>query len=134
MQNSQWHGALTVIGRTGLASLFLLGGLNKLLAYSETMDRMAAEGLVPASILLPMTILLELSGGIALVAGRFPAFLAGLALALFMLATNAAFHRFWELSEPIASLELSLFFKNISIAGALVYVAMTERARTMSEL
>lgn len=54
---------------------------------------------------------------------------------MFTLATNAVFYRFWEFSEPIASLEVSLFFKNVAIAGALIFVAATEdeRARTTKD-
>ncbi|MEM7005874.1 MAG: DoxX family protein [Pseudomonadota bacterium] len=124
---------LSVGGRSGLASLFLLGALNKCLNYSDTIEGMTAVGLAPSNLLLPLTILLEMIGGIALVAGRLPAFYGGFALAFFTLATNAFFHRFWTLSDPMASLELSLFFKNVAIAGALVFAAITEGERHTSD-
>ena len=115
-------------GRIGLASLFVLGGVNKLLNFSITSQRMSAVGLVPAELLLPLTIMLELGAGMLVARGGRWAWPAGLALALFTLATNIIFHRFWALSGPLRDLELSLFFKNISIAGALVYCAAAEKA------
>ena len=116
-------------GRIGLASLFVLGGVNKLLNFSITSQRMSAVGLVPAELLLPLTIMLELGAGMLVARGGRWAWPAGLALALFTLATNIIFHRFWDLSGPLRDLELSLFFKNISIAGALLYCAAAEKAK-----
>ena len=116
----------TLLGHLGifaLASLFLLGGLNKILNWSDTLERMEAAGLTPAALLLPLTVALELIGGAALVYGRGPSVAAGLLLAGFTVLTNLAFHRFWEMNGVLGDLELSLFFKNIAIAGALTLVA-----------
>ena len=111
------------IGRVGIASLFLLGGLNKIMSFAETAERMEAVGLTPAIILLPATIALELIGGAMIAFKLRYAWIAAGLLAIFTLATNAFFHRFWELPGQIAELELSLFFKNVSIAGGLIFVA-----------
>ena len=120
---------LIAVGRVALASLFVLGGVNKLLNFSTTAQRMSVAGLVPAQLLLPLTIFLELGAGMLLARGGRWAWPAGLALALFTITTNVVFHRFWELSGPLRGLELSLFFKNISIAGALLYCAAAEKAK-----
>ena len=111
------------LGTVAVASLFLLGGVNKLFNWQTTFERMETAGLTPAAFLLPMTIALELAGGLALIYGRWPAVTAGALLAVFTLATNLFFHRFWEFDGRIAELELSLFFKNVAIAGALVVIA-----------
>lgn len=110
-------------GRALLASLFVLGGLNKILTYQNTLDSMVAAGLHPAGLLLPATIALEMIGGLCLMFGRLTGAVAAVALAGFTLVTNVIFHRFWELDGRIAELELSLFFKNVSIAGGLVVLA-----------
>jgi len=106
-----------------LASLFLLGGLNKILNYQATLDQMAAVGLQPTALLLPLTIFLEIAGGIWFLIGKQRAYWAAIALAIFTLSTNLFFHRFWELEGQLAQLELSLFFKNVAIAGALLAFA-----------
>jgi putative oxidoreductase len=114
---------LILLGRIVLASLFILGGLNKMMNYDATLAMMHKAGLELAAVLLPPTILLELGGGLLLASGRRFAAPAALALAGFTIATNIVFHRFWGVAEPEAALQLSLFFKNISIAGGLLYVA-----------
>jgi putative oxidoreductase len=111
------------LGRIVLASLFILGGLNKIMNYDATLAMIRGAGLEPAAVLLPPTILLELGGGLLLAFGRRFAALTALALAGFTIATNIVFHRFWVMSGPEAALQLSLFFKNISIAGGLLFVA-----------
>lgn len=112
-------------GRVGLASLFLLGGVNKIANYSVIAERMVDVDLMPTLLLLPATIALELGGGALLALGVRYAWIAALVLAIFTLATNFYFHRFWELSGPLAELELSLFFKNVAVSGGLVFVAAT---------
>lgn len=113
------------IGRVGLASLFLLGGANKIMQFTVTAERVESVGLVPTAILMPATIGLELVGGAMLACHTKYAWGAALVLAVFTLATNLYFHRFWTLEGEIAALELSLFFKNVAIAGALVFAAST---------
>jgi putative oxidoreductase len=123
MDMTRWAPAALIGGRIGLASLFLLGGLNKSLNYAATISDMERVGLNPAAILLPLVIALELGGGALVAIGRFGAPVAALALAIFTLATNAYFHNFWTMQGGIRALELSLFFKNVSIAGGLVFLA-----------
>lgn len=116
-------------GRIALASLFLLGGLNKILNYSATLASMEAVGLSPAPLLLLLVIGLELIGGALVAFGRKGATLAALVLALFTFSTNLFFHDFWNMDGDIAALELSLFFKNVSIAGGLLFFAGAVSAR-----
>jgi putative oxidoreductase len=114
---------MAATGRIILASLFILGSINKMLNFGPTAARMGEVGLEPASILLPLTILLELTGGLAVAIGRKGAAPAAAVLAIFTLATNYFFHDFWNMEGQVAALELSLFFKNLSIAGGLLFVA-----------
>ena len=118
-----------IAGRIALASLFLLGGLNKILNYGATLDSMEAVGLSPASLLLPLVIGLELGGGTLVAFGRRGAPFAAIALAIFTLATNVFYHNFWTMEGERAALELSLFFKNVAIAGALLALASIEKSR-----
>lgn len=115
------------LGRLMFASLFLLGGVNKIANFSTVAERMTDVGMPSASVLLICVISLELVGGFIVAAGptwfRPKIFaLACFSLMLFTLATNGVFHRFWELNGPVRDLELSLFFKNISIAGGLLFL------------
>ena len=91
-------------GRILLAHIFLLAGLNKITGYSGTQGYMEAMG-VPG-MLLPLVILLEIGGAVALIVGwqtRWAAY----ALALFSIVaavifhSNLADHLLW--GKPIAA-------------------------------
>lgn len=125
MNLSTLASGLRALGRAGLAALFLLAGLNKIRNPADTIGMMAGAGLEPANLLLPLIIGFELGAGAMLLLGwRFVA-QAALALAVYTLATNAFFHAFWMLEGEVRALQLSLFFKNVAVAGALVFVAGT---------
>lgn len=118
-----WQQTVFLFGRAVLASLFILAGVSKIFGYADVAARMEAVGLTPSNILLPATIALELGGGLTIALGLRGHQVAAAALAIFTLATNWYFHRFWELEGDLAAKELSLFFKNVAIAGALTMVA-----------
>lgn len=125
--------ALYTTGRAVLGGFFVLAGINKVLNYTDTQAYMDAAGLDTS--LLPIVILLELIGGAVVAVGR-PCFLlpwAAVALAGFSVLTNLFFHRFWDVTPDLAQLELSLFFKNLGIAGALVMVAGSVMTRKTTD-
>ena len=102
-------------GRILLAHIFLLAGLNKITGYSGTQGYMEAMG-VPG-MLLPLVILLEVGGAVALIVGwqtRWAAY----ALALFSIVSALIFHS--NLSEQI---QMILFMKNWAMAGGLLVLA-----------
>ena len=111
------------VGRLALVSLFFLGGINKLINYGATLEAMSRVGLPIAEAILPIVIFLELAGAIAVAVGGRLSVIAASTLALFTVATNFVFHDFWNMTDQRATLELSLFFKNIAIAGALASCA-----------
>ena len=118
------------VGRAVLGSFFVLAGINKIASYAATVEGMEAVGL--PGILLPLVIALEIAGGLVVAVGR-PARLlpwAAIALAGFTVLTNWFYHDFWAQPEELAQLELSLFFKNLAIAGALLMVAGAARGRS----
>jgi len=102
-------------GRILLAHIFLLAGINKITGYSGTQGYMDAMG-VPG-MLLPLVILLEVGGAVALIVGwqtRWAAY----ALALFSIVAALIFHS--NLSDQI---QMILFMKNWAIAGGLLVLA-----------
>ncbi len=133
MSTNPWVSRLQVAGRMVLASLFILAGPNKIMNFTATTERMVSVGLQPSMILLPLTIALELLGGLILARGGRWAVPTGIVLAIFTLATNLFFHRFWEIQGSVRELELSLFFKNVAIAGALLYCSGHEWARSQQK-
>ncbi len=97
------------VARVFLGHIFLLAGLSKISAYEGTQGYMDAMG-VPG-VLLPLVILLEVAGGLAIIAGWKTRWTA-IALAAFSVVSAAIFHNnFGDQTQMI------LFMKNIAIAG-----------------
>ena len=115
-------------GRIILGGFFILAGVSKILNPGAPIAMMSEVGM--PGWLLPAVIALEVLGGLIIASGRPKRvlFATALVLAAFTLATNAFFHQFWTFEGLMARLEISLFFKNVAIAGALLMVAGIARS------
>jgi putative oxidoreductase len=101
--------ALMLAARVLLALIFVSAGYGKIGGYEGTQQYMAMFG-VPGA-LLPLVILAELGGGLALIAG-FLTRLTSAALALFCIVSALIFH-----ADFADGMQQILFMKNIAIAG-----------------
>lgn len=99
-----------------LALVFLLAGISKISGYADTQGYMEAMGIPGA--LLPLVILLEAGGGLAIILG-WQTRLVAVALALFSLTAAAIFHN--NLADQM---QLIMFTKNIAIAGGFILLAV----------
>ncbi|MGW8227299.1 MAG: DoxX family protein [Gammaproteobacteria bacterium] len=106
---------VNLAGRILLAHIFLLAGVNKITGYSGTQGYMEAMG-VPG-MLLPLVIILEIGGALALIAG-WQTRLAAYALALFSIVSALIFH-----SNLGDQMQMILFMKNWAMAGGLLVLA-----------
>ncbi|MAA76249.1 MAG: DoxX family protein [Salinisphaeraceae bacterium] len=104
--------ATVTIARLLLATLFIPAGFNKIVGYAGTQAFMESAG-VPG-VLLPLVILLELGGGLALAAGMLTRLTAA-ALAFFSLSAALIFHADFSMAG-----EMNAFLKNLAIAGGLM--------------
>ncbi|HME43060.1 MAG TPA: DoxX family protein [Syntrophorhabdales bacterium] len=103
-----------LLGRILIALMFLQSGIGKIGRYAATSHYMAAKG-VP-SVLLPLVIILEVAGSIAIILGwktrLFAFFLAG-----FCILAPLLFHlNFADQTQSI------MFMKDISIAGGFLII------------
>src|SRR3954453_1237046 len=71
------------VGRAFLGALFLISGVGKIFSFSYVAGWMASSGLPAASLLLAVTIVIEVGGGLSLITG-YKARLAALVIALFL--------------------------------------------------
>ncbi|UFN59271.1 DoxX family protein [Microbulbifer celer] len=110
-----------LIGRILISVMFIVSGYNKIGGYAGTQEYMAAMG-VPG-FLLPLVILLELGGGLAILFGFFTRWVA-LAFALFCLASAWLFH-----NVPDDQTQQIMFMKNITIAGGFLILACAGAGR-----
>lgn len=105
-----------LIGRIMLALIFILAGWNKIGGFEGTAGYMASKGLPLPEVLLVLTIIIELGGGILLLIG-WQARWAALAIFLFLIPVTLIFHPFWANPD-----EFNAFFKNLAIMGGMLYV------------
>jgi putative oxidoreductase len=110
-------GTYFLAGRILLAAIFLISGLNKIMQPAATRGYMEQAGLPMAGLLLLLTILVEVGGGLSLLLGLYTRW-GALLLFLFMIPTTLVFHR--NLSDPN---QMVHFLKNLAIMGGLLYVA-----------
>ena len=108
--------AIELLGRLLLGHIFLLAGINKISGYEGTQGYMDAMG-VPGA-LLPLVIILEIAGGLAVIVG-FKTPWAAYALAGFTVVAAVIFH-----SDFADQMQMILFMKNLSIAGGLLLLAV----------
>ena len=114
------------IGRAGVGAMFILAGLAKLLDPDMSVGMLVEGGLTPTSFFHPATIVFEVALGLAVAAGGRIAVPACAALVAFTAVVNVIYHPFWEFDGLMLRLETSLFFKNVAVAAALVYIAVME--------
>jgi putative oxidoreductase len=110
-----------LVGRVLLAVMFVWAGFGKITGYAGTAGFMASAGMPMVGLLLPMTILLELGGGIALILG-WKARIVALALAAFTLVATLVFHRFWEMQPDAVMANTLFFYKNVGVIGGMLMV------------
>jgi len=110
-----------LVGRALLALMFVWAGYGKVTGYDGTAGFMASMGMPMVSVMLPLTILVELGGGIALIVG-YKARWAALLLAAFTLLASVVFHNFWTMTGDAAMNNMLFFYKNVAVIGGLLMV------------
>ena len=110
-----------VIGRIGLALLFLWSGYEKLAHPASTVAYMQAYGLPAADLLMWPALLLELAGGAMLALGWKLRWMAPV-LAGYTFAATFVFHAYWSAPADQVMNEQIHFMSNLAIAGGLLLV------------
>lgn len=123
---------IRTLGRTGVAGMFILAGIAKILDPETAQGMLQEGGLTPVAFFHPATVALEIGFGLMVAIGGRIAVPACFALIIFTLAANVIYHPFWEMDGLMARLEISLFFKNMAVVFALIYIASVEIGRARS--
>ena len=115
--------ALQLIGRGLLGLYFIVPGITKVTGFGEMTEYMSAHNVPLISVLLVLTIGIQIGGGLSLLAGyrvQLVAFvLAGLTLVICLFM-----HNFWVMEEGLQrGHELQNFIKNMAIMAGLLYMA-----------
>ncbi|AFK01053.1 DoxX family protein [Cronobacter sakazakii] len=112
----KFEDAGVLVARILMPILFIVSGFGKITGYAGTQQYMEAMG-VPGFI-LPLVILLEFGGGLAILFG-FLTRTTALITAVFTLLTAFLFHS--NFAEGVNSI---MFMKNFSIAGGYLLLAL----------
>lgn len=115
---------LATSGRVLLGLYFIIPGITKVTGYDATSQYMADHGMILISFFLILTIIIQIGGGLIMVAGyqtKITAFiLAGLTLVI-----SVVMHDFWTMpaGELQTGHETQNFVKNMAIMAGLLAVA-----------
>jgi putative oxidoreductase len=110
-----------VLGRVGLAALFLWSAYTKFAYMDANVAYMKAYGMPAAELLIWPAALLELGAGAMLVLGWKTRW-AAIALALFTLVSMLIFHAYWSVPADQVQNQQIHFMKNLAIAAGLLIV------------
>ena len=120
--NNPFQNFLTLAGRLLLALLFLPAGLMKIGGFAGTVGYIASKGLPMPALGAVIAIVVEVLGGLALLAG-FGTRVAALVLAVFTVAATVIFHAYWAVPAEAQMVQQLMFFKNIAVVGGLLVLA-----------
>ena len=128
---AQAHGpddTVRTAGRVLVGVLFLWAGIDKVQGWQGALQEVVAGGLPAPTLLLALTIVLQVAGGAAIVAGRLlkPACWA---LAAFTGLATVLYHGFWHATGAARHAELIPFMEHVCIVGGLLVVSTLETRR-----
>jgi len=110
-----------VAGRVLFSFIFILSSFGHFKA--ETIGFAASKGVPMASVLVPLSGIIELIGGLSILIG-YRARLGAWLLVLFLVPVTLTLHQFWTITDPMAfQLEFAIFLKNVSIMGGALVIA-----------
>ena len=117
------------LGRILLGLYFLLPGVSKIPSYASTTEYMLLHNIPLASVLLPITIVLQVGLGVMLIIG-YRIKESALILAALTIFINIGMHDFWnEYPNTDAGHETQNFVKNLAIFAGLLVLSATDKVQ-----
>ncbi|OGA08863.1 MAG: hypothetical protein A3D95_00990 [Betaproteobacteria bacterium RIFCSPHIGHO2_12_FULL_69_13] len=120
--NSSAQATMFLASRILLSLLFIVSGARAAMFFPGSAAYFASLGFPAPEATAVLAILIELGGGLLLVAGWKTRWVAWLLVAFVAIATATA-HRFWEFDAAQFNNQLNHFLKNLAVIGGLLYVA-----------
>lgn len=113
--------ALLIVARILFSLIFLGAGIGHLAQPGATAGYAASRGVPAAGLLARISGVLIAAGGLGVILGVWMD-LAALGLAVYVLLAAFMVHHFWSDEEPVRTTEMSMFMKNVSLAGAALLI------------
>ena len=118
----RFQNMFALLARVLLAALFLPAGISKIAGFAGTAAYIASVGLPLPELGAVIAVVVEVGGGLALLAG-YQTRLVALLMAIFTVVAGVFFHAFWTAAPEQLMVEQIMFMKNIAIAGG--FLALT---------
>jgi putative oxidoreductase len=111
---------VVLLGRICYSAIFIMANLFHF--SRQAVEHAASQGVPMASLLVPVSGIIGLAGGLSILLGykaRWGAWL----LVVFLVPVSVMMHRFWGLSDPQAAMiQQVMFMKNLSMLGAALLI------------
>lgn len=115
---------MLLIARIAIVVLFILFGFPKMTGFNGTVQYMASLGAPMPVLAAIIAVVMEVPVAILIVLGFFTRPLAVL-FVFYTLGTAVIGHHYWDMSGDAVMPNMINFYKNISIAGAFLLLAIT---------
>ena len=110
-----------LLGRILYSLVFIMSSFGHF--SQKTIGYAASQGVPMASILVPISGIMALLGGLSILfgyKGRWGAWL----IILFLVPVTFMMHNFWAIKDPMAQqMQMIMFMKNVSMLGAALMIA-----------
>ncbi|QCT21339.1 DoxX family protein [Jejubacter calystegiae] len=115
---------LLLIARLMIVALFFIFGLPKLTGFSGTVQYMAMLGAPAPTVAAGVAVVMEVVAPILIALGFFT---RPVAVLFFFYTLGTAFigHAYWNMTGDAVQPNMINFYKNVSIAGAFILLAIT---------
>lgn len=125
MQKSRIRGDdtryLAFVGRQLLSVIFIIASAGHF--TPSTIALAAQQGVPMAGLLVPVSGLIALAGGLSLLFG-YRAKVGAWLLVLFLVPVTLTMHNFWTMSDPMMfQIQLTLFIRNLVLLGGALLIA-----------
>jgi putative oxidoreductase len=114
-------GAVVLLGRLLFAAIFLTAGLNHF--TKQAIGYAASQGVPLASIMVPISGLFAIAGGLSILLG-YRAKIGAWLIALFLIPVTLMMHKFWTVTDPMmAQVQMIMFMKNVAMLGGALLIS-----------
>jgi putative oxidoreductase len=118
--SSSLAGPIVLLGRLFFAVIFIMAG--PMHFSSQDIAYAASAGVPMASILVPLTGVIALVGGLSILLG-YRARIGAWLIALFLIGVTPAMHNFWAVTDPMMhTMQMVMFMKNVSMLGGALMI------------
>ena len=114
-------GFVALVGRVLYSSIFILAAFGHF--SQQSINYAAQQGVPMAGLLVPLSGVLALAGGLSVLLG-YQARIGAWLLVLFLVPVTVMMHNFWAVKDPMAAqMHQIMFMKNLSMLGGALLIS-----------